>query len=383
MAIKELDLLKCEKQTSVKKMLSFFLDYLFLAILGVVLTIVVATPILKSSNVYKDSINEMEITSVKCYEIQCAAKLSIKKDEKSIFNENELFDEYVNSHILLSYNYNSAKFNEASITIDDTSKKSSFDNDYIGYYYSQYKQEKNIKVEDYGGKTGKEYFISLIKNGNGNSFFEYHENELPSIKPEVGIDLYKYKNGAKNSSYYSSFKDFFLDLNRKGLIELTEYHPYKVEYDKYINAYEAICKAQNRTIIIVYSSLFVTMLLLPKIISGNGLTLGALITKTRTRYDKNKILSLLLDNILTYIIMFSAIGFIGLISYGIASLGVKLFYNVTLLTFILAALIILIADFIITSFVPKNITLIEIASFETKVDVHKSVKEEEIFNEKD
>jgi hypothetical protein len=65
-------------------MLSFFLDYLFLAILGVVLTIVVATPILKSSNIYKDSINEMETTSVKCYEIQCAAKLSIKKDEKSI-----------------------------------------------------------------------------------------------------------------------------------------------------------------------------------------------------------------------------------------------------------------------------------------------------------
>ena len=171
--------------------------------------------------------------------------------------------------------------------------------------------------------------------------------------------------------------------NRKALIELAEYEPYKAQYDKYISAYERICKAQNRTLIIVYSSLIVAMLVLPKVISGNGLTLGALITKTRTRYDKNKILSLVVDNVLTYIIMFSAVGFIGLISFGIASLSVKLFYNITLLTFILVALIILMADFVVTSFVPKNITLIELASFETMVDVHKSIKEEEIINEKD
>ena len=102
MPIKKLDLLKCEKQTSIKKMLTFFLDYLFLAVLGIVLTIVAATPILKSTNVYKSSVSEMETTSVECYKIQCDAKLSIKKDESSIFNENELFDEYVNAHILLS-----------------------------------------------------------------------------------------------------------------------------------------------------------------------------------------------------------------------------------------------------------------------------------------
>ena len=383
MPFKQADLVSCEKQTSIKKMLTFFLDYLFLAILGVVLTIVVATPILKSTNVYKNSYNEMEVTSVECYKIQCDAKLSIKKDETSIFNESELFDEYVNSHILLSYSYNTDQYNNASIFIDDISKKASFDNDYIGYYYSQFKLDKSIKAQDYNGKTGKEYFISLIKNGNGNNFFEYHENELPSIKAEVGIDLYNYKNGAKSSSYYSSFKEFFLDMNRKALIELAEYEPYKVQYDKYINAYERICKAQNRTLIIVYSSLIVAMLVLPKVISGNGLTLGALITKTRTRYDKNKILSLVVDNVLTYIIMFSAVGFIGLISFGIATLSVKLFYNITLLTFILVALIILMADFVVTSFIPKNITLIELASFETMVDVHKSLKEEEIINEKD
>ena len=174
-----------------------------------------------------------------------------------------------------------------------------------------------------------------------------------------------------------------MNLNRKGLIELAEYEPYKVQYDKYIGAYERICKAQNRTLLIVYSSLIVAMLILPKVISGNGITLGALITKTRTRYDKSKILSLVIDNLLTYIIMFSAVGFIGLISFGIASLGVKLFYNVTLLTFVLVSLIILIADFVVTSFVPKNITLIELASFETMVDIHKTVKEEEITNEED
>ncbi len=383
MPIKQLDLLKSEKQTSIKKMLTFFLDYLFLVILGVLLTILIATPILKTTNVYNNSYNEMEVTSVECYKIQCEAKLSIKKDEKSILNESELFDEYVNSHILLSYSYHVDQFNEASIQIDDTSKKASFDNDYLGYYYSQYKLDKNIEIEDYNGQTGINYFISLIKDGNCDSFFEYHENDLPSIKAEIGIDLFKYKNGAKSSSYYSSFKDFFINLNRKGLIELTEYAPYKEQYDQYINAYERICKAQSKTLLIVYSSLYIAMLLLPSVISGNGVTLGALITKTRTRYEKNKIASVIVDNVLTYILMFTSIGFTGLFSFGIASLSIKLFYNVTILTFVLAALIILIADFIITSFVPKNVTLVELASFETKVDVHKSIKKEEEQNETD
>ena len=371
-----------EKQTNIKKMLAFFIDYILIAVLGLVFSITVATPILKTTNVYKNSVDEMEVTSKECYQIQCEAKLSIKKDENSILNEDELFLEYVNAHILLSYSYHTEQYNNDGITFSDTSNKATFDNDYIAYYYSQYKNEKNIKVSDYNDKTGKEYFISLINGGDANTYFEYHENDLPSLKVEVGKDLYNYVNKInKSSTYFSSFKSAFLDLNRKALIELNEYEPYQIQYDKYIAAYENICKAQNSALVIVFSSLFVVLLLLPKVISGNGVTIGNLLTKTRARYNKNKWLSLLIDNVLTYIIMFSSIGFIGLFSFGIATLSIKLFGSITLLTFVLVSSIVLIADFILTSFVPKNFTLIEISSFETFVDVHKNVTEEEINNE--
>ena len=327
MSLKQVDLIKCEKQTSIKKMLAFFLDYLFLTILGLVLTITAVTPIIKNTKAYKNSYSEMEVTSVECYKIQCEANLSIKKDEQSIYNEDELFDEYVLTHILLSYFYNTDQYNAEGISIEDTSKKATFENDYIGYYYSKYKLDKNIKVEDLNGKTGNEYFISLVKDNNGSTFFDFHENELPSLKSEIGIDLYKYKNSGEKSSYYSSFEDFFLNLNRKALIELNDYEPYKVHYDKFVNAFEVICGLENKSLFIVYSVLFVLMLLLPKVISGNGLTLGNLITKTRVRYEKNKWVSLLVDNVLTYILMFTATSFIGLISFGIAALSIKLFFN--------------------------------------------------------
>lgn len=371
-----------EKQTSTRKMLSFFLDYILIAILGIVLSIAGAVPILKNTNVYKDSIQEMETSSVECYKIQCDAKLSIKKDESSILNEDDLFLEYLQSHILLSYSYNTDKYNEASINIDDTSNKATYDNDLIGYYFSNYKLSKNIKVEDYNGKDGKEYFVSLLTNSDAGSYYELHENELPSLKVEVGVDLYKYTNNInKSSEYFSTLKSSFLGLNRKGLIELNEYAPYKTEYDKYINGYETICRAQNVSLVITYSILFVLMIILPKVIFG--VTIGGLSTKTRIRYERNRIVANIIDNILTYILMFSSVAFVGLVSFDIASLAIKIFYNITILTFVFVSLIVMIADLILTAFIPRNSTLVELAAFETMVDVHKSIKKEELVDEKD
>lgn len=370
-----------EKQTSTKKMLAFFFDYIIVAFLGIFLSIVAVSPILKNTNVYKKSIHEMEVSSVECYKIQCDAKLSIKKDEKSILNEDDLFLEYVKSHILLSYTYNIDKYNGVSILIDDTTNKATFENDLIGYYFSEYKSNKNIKEMDYNGKTGKEYFISLITSSNVSSYFDLHDNELPSLKFEVGEDLYKYTNKTiKDSNYFSSLKSAFLNLNRKGLIELNEYEPYKINYDKYIKGYDDICRAQSLSLIIIYSSIFALMILLPKVIFG--LTIGSLLTKTRIRYEKNVILSNVIDNLLTYILMFSITTMIGLVAFGIGSLAIRLFYNVTILTFVLVSIIVLIIDLIITAFIPRNATLIELAAFETYVDARKSVKKEEIDNEK-
>lgn len=135
MPIIKKDYLRYEKQTSTKKMLAFFIDYIIIAFLGIFLSILAVTPIMKNTNVYKGSVHEMEVSSVECYKIQCDAKLSIKKDEKSILNEKDLFLEYVKSHILLSYTYNTDKYNSSSIKIDDTTNKATFENDLIGPWW--------------------------------------------------------------------------------------------------------------------------------------------------------------------------------------------------------------------------------------------------------
>jgi len=366
-----------DKQTNIKKIIAFFLDALFVIILGLVGAIIIATPIIKGTSQYQNSISVMETTCVECYKIQADAKLSIKKDESSILSEDELYQEYLSAHILLSYTYNQEKYNAASIVIQDTSKKATFDNDLIGYYFATYKKDNNIKVEDYGDKDSKDYFISLITKSNVASYFDLHGSDLPSLTFEVGKDLYNYKNGKTSSSSYSSnLNDFFISTNRKGLVELSTFEPYKVNYDKYVAEYKNVCGQQIAALLLTLLAAFLIVVLLPMVIFGNGLTFGRFLTKTRCVSKKNPIVSTILDLLVYLILLFPSIAIIGIFAFGMNCLNVAIVGSVTLLGFVFVAFIIVIADFIVTSFVPKNVSFIELASMQKMVGVAKKITED-------
>ena len=94
-----------------KKVLSNFLDGLFVFIISFLLVNFASIPILKNNNHFKEQINDLTSTVCQLYDIQEEAKLSYRVSEEEIYTEGKLFDEYVNSHILTSYSYHQDKFN--------------------------------------------------------------------------------------------------------------------------------------------------------------------------------------------------------------------------------------------------------------------------------
>ena len=151
-----------------KKVLSNFLDGLFVFIISFLLVNFASIPILKNNNHFKEQINDLTSTVCQLYDIQEEAKLSYRVSEEEIYTEGKLFDEYINSHILTSYSYHQDKFNEKQIVIDDLSNKATYENETV---IITRKDEKNvvlISLEQYNQfiKTEKnaEYLKKLDKS---------------------------------------------------------------------------------------------------------------------------------------------------------------------------------------------------------------------------
>ena len=178
-----------------KKVLSNFLDGLFVFIISFLLVNFASIPILKNNNHFKEQINDLTSTVCQLYDIQEEAKLSYRVSEEEIYTEGKLFDEYINSHILTSYSYHQEKFNEKQIVIDDLSNKATYENDYLGYYYVNYKYNNNINIEQYNNKTPKQYFVEdIILGSDCATYYETHDDNIPSLTSDVAIDLYQYLN---------------------------------------------------------------------------------------------------------------------------------------------------------------------------------------------
>ena len=78
-----------------KKVLSNFLDGLFVFIISFLLVNFASIPILKNNNHFKEQINDLTSTVCQLYDIQEEAKLSYRVSEEEIYTEGKLFDEYV------------------------------------------------------------------------------------------------------------------------------------------------------------------------------------------------------------------------------------------------------------------------------------------------
>lgn len=374
---------KYDKQTPSKKLLSFVIDLLILFVLNILFLYVATGPIIQNSSSFKNSISKIDESVAEIYNIQSEAKLSIKKSDNEILSDNELIIEYLTAHVYLSYYYDEDTFKQNNITFDNTDKKATYDNDLLAYYYVNYKTEKEINISSYGEETPKLYFINqIIVAGTAKDLYVLHEQELPSLKAEVAVDLYKYlKNEVKSSSYYETFSNFFVAANHTALLELHNYQPFEQQYQAYYSAYTSITNLENLAGILTFVILFLLLFVLPPIFFGDGVTLGRLITKTRVIYNKNVILGHLISDFSYLLITFIVGGVSIIIGFGFAvfSMPIDGWLYMSILTLI--SFIVIVVDFFFMTFSRSKNTLIETISMTSLVDVNKKHYEEATENE--
>lgn len=361
-----------------KKVLSNFLDGLFVFIISFLLVNFASIPILKNNNHFKEQINDLTSTVCQLYDIQEEAKLSYRVSEEEIYTEGKLFDEYINSHILTSYSYHQDKFNEKQIVIDDLSNKATYENDYLGYYYVNYKYNNNINIEQYNNKTPKQYFVEdIILGSDCASYYETHDDNIPSLTSDVAIDLYEYLNKiSEKSLYYNDLYSFFSTNSRSALSDLNNYEPYNNLYIRYTNIYKDLAGIESLILVLTFTLTYIVIFALPQIFFNDGLTLGRLITKTRLIHSKNVALSLSLNIILNYIKLFFLVGIIGTFSFGLSILAIPLGGWFNVLIFVLVSFVLLIVDFFFRTFSANKISLIEKFSFTDYVNIKRNEYDE-------
>ena len=378
-----LDPTKYDKQMPSKKLFSFAIDLLVLFVLNIIFLYAATGPIIQNSNSFKTNLGKINESVTEIYNIQSEAKLSIKKSDTEIISDNELIKEYLTAHVFLSYSFGEETFKQNNITFDNVDAKATYDNDLLAYYYVNYKTEKEINISSYGEETPKLYFINqIILGGDAKDLYVLHEQELPSLKAEVAIDLYRYlKNEIKSSTYYATFSNFFVDANHAALLELHNYPAFEEQYQIYYSAYSTITNIENLAGILTFVILFILVFVLPPILFGDGLTLGRLITETRATYNKNVILGQLISDVSYLLITFVAGSASIVIGFGYAVFSMPIGGWLYMSILALISFILLVVDFFFMTFSRSKNSLIETVSMTSLVDINKKHYEEAVENE--
>lgn len=355
---------ECAPATSLRKIGAFTIDSIIIFILSLLLTIFAAIPILKNNENFKTANNNLYAKVSEIYDLQVDAKLSIKIDDKTIYSSNKLFETYFYSHLTLSYDKNPDPYINANIDIDDNVTTANYDNDLLGYYYVTYKKEHNINVSDYGSYSNntKLYFIEkILKNSDIKDFYIYDNDNLPYIDAKIAIEIYNYLLDIKNNEAPSSYKTFFntfVELNEKALNDLKDYDAYQILYTQYMGNYDEMCSMENLALFLCFLISFILYYLVPQLIIGNGFSVGKLILRIRTIYERTSIFDLVLNILLTFILFMSSMFFVSMFTYGFYPLttGIGAFKFIFIIIF---SVIVLLIDFGVLSFSKQKNSLIE------------------------
>ena len=132
------------------------------------LSLFIASPILQNNPSNKKISDDLVQSCIKLYDVQEEAKLSIRVNETEILDEISLTKKYIESQILLSYTYFTQDFNNAGITIEDTSKKATFETDLIGYYneFTKKFNETTLLQKLYEANYNDEIYITVLDEMN-------------------------------------------------------------------------------------------------------------------------------------------------------------------------------------------------------------------------
>jgi hypothetical protein len=218
----------------------------------------------------------------------------------------------------LSYEKAPLLYDQNNITPDSSIEVASFYNDNLAYYYSQYKHVRSIKTEDFGNLAPHMYFIKLMEESSAKDYYVFNSEDLPYIKAEAGVEIYKLINGKISSSEaFDVIYQNYLNLVNKGLEELQSYDLYLEHFDSYKTSLCALYRLEFVSLIIAFISCYLLIIIAPQYIFGNGLTLGRFIMKTRICFAKENYAFVILRQFLELLSSIVLILIIGFFTYGV------------------------------------------------------------------
>lgn len=368
-------------QTISRKVWSSFIDGLLLLIVGAILTFTAGFSALRNNETFAKYNNQCFDNIKEMYKIQDDAKLQIIINEENtkVLSPADYFDEYIIKQINLSYLNFKEDFTAQGITLNvNDDNYSTVENDNLAYYFINYKINNNINIDDYKEMSPLNYFKEEIffKNINKEYFID-QENTLPIIKSDVAIKLYNhYSDIEHNKDLYYEFSDAVLKIRNIGLNDLKTFDAFDNHYELYSEAYNMMSKYNDITLIIVYAISFVIIILLPSIITKDNITLGKLLTRTRTihneGYKMNK-LKVGLTCLLSFIVNAFIIIFISLFSFGFENLTYSLFkigtLNISFLFILLMSFAFMIINFIVIIALANHRSLIDVITNTKQMDI--------------
>ncbi len=372
-------------QTISKKVWSSIIDGLLLLVLGVILTLTVGFSVLKSNDTYIKNNKQCFDSIIEMYKIQSDSLLQkLSSDKKTqVLSAADFFDIYINKQINLSYLNFTEEFKTAGITIDIGDNYSKLENDELAYYFVSYKLNNNINLLMYNNKLPLDFFKEdvLFKNINKEYYID-KKDDLPILKSEIAISLYKHYKGIEiNKDLYYEFSDAVVAIRELGLNDLKNSDKFNTHYILYTNAYQVMAKYNDIVLFISYIISFIILILIPSLLLKDNLSIGKLLTRTKTIHKdgfRMGLLSVVALLILTFLVNAFIVSFISLFSFGFENLKFVLFslgtIDISFLHLLLLSLIFVIINFIVILVTKDNRSLIDILTNTKQMDIKIFIK---------
>lgn len=233
--------------------LASLLDLVFAAVLGIVIYLAAFYPIYNAS--YSGTIAECDEARKTMLRIGCDSKLMhLQSDGDSVYTLNNSYQYYVRT--VLRYSYESGdydlvndpeKYNEKKAEMDlfpaIVTNDDSFDDDFLGFFYTSYVPEHGL-VEL--GTQPKDFYLENVLeiHGAGKAFWAEPGVAHPVLNPSIRTALFRY-NVLKLASNETSQADrdffaYFTKIYENAGNVLLDYPEYRAAYDIYNADYSAV-----------------------------------------------------------------------------------------------------------------------------------------------
>lgn len=328
-----------------RSFMAMALDSMIVCILTIVLFYAGANPIL-NANGQNDLIALKDEESDKLTSILNDSHLAAYNDETGVLSTPEsLYNVFVYQNIKYCYETYPEIYKDDLDEYGYETKKEffedvneiSFDNDYLGYFYTNYiidkKDLNNENILDINKDNANEYFINEVLDVNkeeGSKFFEIDNNDY-SCYPRLNKDVcrYLFQYHLMNISYSTlrdvdnAFYNYFLDRYVEAGDYLLEYEEYANALNNYNSYYEQIQSNLLTGVILTYTvTILIYYFIIPVFVPNKSSFAGFLLKIHRLTDDKkSKIYIYFLTGINSYLHNFFTLLVSTLLTVGVNTLN--------------------------------------------------------------